>query len=443
MSPRPAAALTALGDMEDGPRLLLRLAVNQAAAARGLAAPWDPGLPRATADRLAAVIGTVIAADPASWGAEQLGSLYEAATAAQTRKDHGIWFTPRPVAEAITEMAIPVAGACACGDPACGLDPAAHDPACGLQVAVLDPACGAGIFLITAARRIAAVYAALVSGRADPPPAAVRFALPVVLQRCVFGTDLDPVAVEVARSACWLEIGGTRPVTWMDDNIVAGDTLAGALPKPLQDLLTGPTPLIILGNPPYRDKARGAAPWVEARRRPAEDPAARPSLDDFRLPGRGRTEYVLSSLSVYFWRWAIWQAFEARRAPGAVAFITPAAYQVSPAFGGMRQHMRRCADQGWIIEMSPEGHQPKVSTRIFRDVQQPLCIGVLTRDAEPHPQAAARFRCAAVTGDRHEKIAQLQALARSAAITMSADAFPPPAGDRACPGPPAEAASSA
>jgi hypothetical protein len=325
-------------------------------------------------------------------------------------------------------MAITVAGACECGNPACGLDPAAHDPACGLQATALDPACGAGIFLITAARRLAVVYAALLSGRTDPPPAAVRFALPVVLQRCVFGTDLDPVAVEIARSACWLEVGGTRPITWMDGNITAGDTLAGALPKPLQDQLAGPKPLIILGNPPYRDKARGAAPWVEARRQPGEDPAARPSLDDFRLPRRGRTEYVLSSLSVYFWRWALWQAFETRRAPAAVAFITPSAYLVSPSFAGMRKHIRKCADNGWIINLSPEGHQPKVATRIFRGVQQPLCIGVLTRDDGPDPQTTADVRYAEVTGDRDDKIKRLQALARSAAIAMSAAAFPPPDG---------------
>jgi hypothetical protein len=204
------------------------------------------------------------------------------------------------------------------------------------------------------------------------------------MEQCVFGVDLDPVAVEIARAACWLEAGGTRPLGWMDDNIIAGDTLAGVLPKPLRDRLDGPQPLVIIGNPPYRDKARGAAPWIEARRQDgAEKLLPRPSLDEFRHPGNGRREYVLSSMYVYFWRWALWQAMETRQAPGTVGLITPKAYLTSDAFAGMRAHMRRCADEGWIIDLSPEGHQAPVSTRIFRDVQAPVCICVLTQTAEP------------------------------------------------------------
>jgi hypothetical protein len=400
-----AAAAAALDGLEDGPRRLMRLAVNQAAEARGLTAPWDPGLPAGREAQAAEAIRMLAPAGPAVWGAAELGSLYETVLAAEVRKQQGIWFTPEPVAESVTRMAIP-ASRCGC-----------RNPACGLQVMALDPACGAGVFLIAAARRVAAVYAALMSGQDDPPEAAIRFALPVVMESCVFGADTDPVAVELARSACWLEIGGTRPITWLDDNIVAGDTLAGALPKPLADRLDGPQPLIVVGNPPYRDKARGAAPWIEARRRDGEL-IPRPSLDEFRCPGN--TQYVLSSLYVYFWRWALWQVFEARQAPGAAAFITPSAYLVSDAFGNMRAHMRRCADQGWIVNLSPEGHQPKVSSRIFPGVQQRLCIGVMARGAAPDPQTSAHIRYAEVSGGRDQKIARLQALASTVSPSFPA-----------------------
>ncbi len=374
------AALAELDDLEDGPRHLMRLAVGRAAEARGLAAPWDPGLPARSTERLSGIISLTAPPDPAAWGAAELGGIYQAVTAAEARKRQGIWFTPPVVAESMTRLAIP-AGRCDCSN-----------PACGLQVAVLDPACGAGIFIVAAARQIAQVYAALVSGQPDPPAEAVRFALPVVMEQCVFGVDIDPVAVEIARAACWLETGGTRPINWMDDNIITGDTLAGVLPKPLRDRLDGPQPLVIIGNPPYRDKARGAAPWIEARRQDGgEELLPRPSLDEFRLPGNGRREYVLSSLYVYFWRWALWQAMETRQAPGTVAFITPSAYLTSDAFAGMRAHMRRWADEGWIIDLSPEGHQAPVGTRIFRDVQAPVCICILTQTTDParDPQAAA------------------------------------------------------
>jgi hypothetical protein len=366
--PARGAAAAALQEIEDGPRKAVRLAACLAARARGLDDLWDPCLHGTELAAAEAAIAVLAPPDPACWGAAELGALYEAAVSKETRNRQGTWFTPGPVAEWMIREAVP-AGRCDCGN-----------PQCGLQVMVLDPACGAGIFLVAAARRVARVYAALMTGSADPPPAAVRFALPVAMEECVFGVDADPGAVDAARAACWLEAGGTRPATWMDDNIITGDTLAGDLPKPLASRLDGPQPLIIAGNPPYRDNAKGAAPWIEARRRPGET-APRPSLDEFRLPGNGRVEGKLSSLYVYFWRWALWQALETRAAPGTVALITPKSYLDGAGYAGMQAHLRRVASEGWIVDLSPEGHQAKVSTRIFPGVQQPVCIGIYTNAA--------------------------------------------------------------
>jgi hypothetical protein len=375
-SRKAAAAAAALNGLRDGPRRLMRLAVSIAAQARGLQPPWDPGLPVGREADAAAALRALAPADPRGWDASCLGGIYEAVIAADVRKQLGTWFTPPAAAEAVTRFALPDDRECSC-----------RNPARARQVMALDPACGAGIFLIAAARRIAAACAAAMSGQEDPPEAAIQLALPAVMQSCVFGIDIDPVAVELARAACWLEIGGARPIGWLDDNIVVGDTLAGALPGPLADRLGGPQPLVVVGNPPYRNKAGGAAPWIEGRRDRGEDPAARPSLDEFRGSGRPAAQYVLASLYVYFWRWALWRVFETRPAAGAVGFITPSSYLSSPAFGAVRAHMRRCADDIWIVDLSPEGHQAKVSTRIFPGVQQPLCIGVLTRGAMPRPAA--------------------------------------------------------
>lgn len=65
-------------------------------------------------------------------------------------------------------------------------------------------------------------------------------------------------------------------------------------------------------------------------------------------------------------------------------------------------------------DLSPEGHQPKASTRIFPGVQQPICIGVLARDGKPDPATPASIRYAQVNGDRARKLAGLRALATSA-----------------------------
>lgn len=45
----------------------------------------------------------------------------------------------------------------------------------------------------------------------------------------------------------------------------------------------------------------------------------------------------------------------------------------------MRDYLRRTADGIWVIDCSPEGHQPDVPTRIFQGVQQPVCIVVVSR----------------------------------------------------------------
>jgi Type ISP C-terminal specificity domain len=41
--------------------------------------------------------------------------------------------------------------------------------------------------------------------------------------------------------------------------------------------------------------------------------------------------------------------------------------------------MRRTCDDIWVIDCSPEGHQPEVNTRIFQGVQQPVCIVLASR----------------------------------------------------------------
>jgi hypothetical protein len=167
--------------------------------------------------------------------------------------------------------------------------------------------------------------------------------------------------------------------------------------------------LVVIGNPPYRERARGLGGWVEQ----GDDNSgtARP-IDAFRATGNGRYEYVLSNLSVYFWRWATWKVFDAHlSAPaGVVAFITTAAYTSGPGFAGMREYLRRTADEGWIIDLSPEGHQPEVSTRVFPGVQHQLCIGIFARYGKGNPSEPANIHHVTVSGPRAVKFDQLAAL---------------------------------
>jgi hypothetical protein len=94
---------------------------------------------------------------------------------------------------------------------------------------------------VSAARRIAGRYAALILG-AQPDESMVRLVLPEVMTECVFGLDIDPVAVTLAKSALWLETLGKEDITFMDRNVIVGNPLSGpgAMPPKLEERY--PTP---------------------------------------------------------------------------------------------------------------------------------------------------------------------------------------------------------
>jgi hypothetical protein len=172
--------------------------------------------------------------------------------------------------------------------------------------------------------------------------------------------------------------------------------------------------MVVIGNPPYLDRAhqRDPAPWIEDRRevgKPA-DIARRPSLDEFRR--HDRRDYKLAATWVFYWRWAIWKAFEAHpgHPAGVVAFITPSSYLTGAAFATMRSYLRHVADEAWIIDVSPERHQPPVPTRLFPGVQQPLCIAVLARYGRGNARVPARVHYRALAGTREEKLDALDNL---------------------------------
>ncbi|RYE40238.1 MAG: hypothetical protein EOP24_41560 [Hyphomicrobiales bacterium] len=174
---------------------------------------------------------------------------------------------------------------------------------------------------------------------------------------------------------------------------------------------------VVIGNPPYNDKAQGMGGWIENGSDSDKAKGITPyrPLDDFRAEGNGRTEYVLKNQYIYFWRWATWKVFDANTdlpggETGVVCYITTSGYLRGPGFKGIREYLRRNTSEGWIIDVSPEGMRPPVPTRIFPTVQQPLAIAIFARRPDCDPKVPATIHYTSVRGRRAEKYAGLREL---------------------------------
>lgn len=97
-----------------------------------------------------------------------------------------------------------------------------------LSLKVCDPAAGSGHFLLAAARRIGTELAKVRSGEEQPTPSEFRLAVRDVIQHCIYGVDLNPLAVDLCKVALWLE-GHSRgyPLTFLDHRIKCGNSLVG------------------------------------------------------------------------------------------------------------------------------------------------------------------------------------------------------------------------
>lgn len=95
-----------------------------------------------------------------------------------------------------------------------------------LDLKVIDPACGSGHFLLGAARRMADRVARL--RNEDAGKEETQAALRDVVSRCIHGVDRNPMAVELAKVALWIEsVSPGQPLGFLDANIRCGDALLG------------------------------------------------------------------------------------------------------------------------------------------------------------------------------------------------------------------------
>jgi hypothetical protein len=139
----------------------------------------------------------------------------------RARKATGTFYTPRSLTTHLVEQALSPLTA--------GVRP---DDILSLRV--LDPAMGSGAFLVAACRYLAGAYeAALVEqGGCHPSDFSDRDRRGfrrLVAQRCLYGVDLNPMAVQLARLSLWLcTLAPERPLSFLDHRLQTGDSLVGA-----------------------------------------------------------------------------------------------------------------------------------------------------------------------------------------------------------------------
>lgn len=167
------------------------------------------------------------------------------------RRETGTHYTPKSLTESIVEKTL---------EPIVYTGPAEGEarehwklktPAEILDLKVCDPAMGSGAFLVQVCRYLAerlveawaqeecagkaiTSYGIVIDtlGMADPlpdsPDERLIAARRLIAERCLYGVDINPLAVELAKLSIWLvTMAKGRPFGFLDHNLRSGDSLLG------------------------------------------------------------------------------------------------------------------------------------------------------------------------------------------------------------------------
>jgi hypothetical protein len=167
------------------------------------------------------------------------------------RRETGTHYTPRPLTEAIVTETL---------EPLAYIGPAEGKPRAEwklkapselLDLKICDPAMGSGAFLVQVCRwlserMVEAWQAAEAQGKAISAEGDVLLALGaneplrpdpaerlltakrLIAERCIYGVDMNPLAVELAKLSIWLiTLAKGRPFGFLDHNLRSGDSLLG------------------------------------------------------------------------------------------------------------------------------------------------------------------------------------------------------------------------
>ena len=173
--------------------------------------------------------------DSVPWTFRFVGDENGERTRGSERKLTGSYYTPPPLVSELIKSALePVLTQTVADNPENPRDAI-------LKLKVVDPACGSGHFLLAAARRMAAEIARFESGTDTSDEIVRQHALREVVRHCIHGVDRNPLAVELCRTALWIEtVEPGKPLAFLDSHIRHGDSLVGVIePEVMEDGIPG------------------------------------------------------------------------------------------------------------------------------------------------------------------------------------------------------------
>jgi hypothetical protein len=159
------------------------------------------------------------------------------------RRDTGTHYTPKALAEEVVEHTL--APLCYAPGPAEGAEQGVWQAKSAdelLKLRILDPAMGSGAFLVSACRYLSDRVVEAWLREEELPPEIARdvdrddheqlhqIARRLVADRCLYGVDRDPMAVELAKLSLWLvTLAKGRPFSFLDHALRCGDSLVGVI----------------------------------------------------------------------------------------------------------------------------------------------------------------------------------------------------------------------
>lgn len=301
------------------------------------------------------------------------------------------------------------------------------------SVVTLDPATGTGTFPLAVIDR-AAERTVAERGPAGRAQAATS------LSHNLFAFELLPGPYAVAQLRLNQRLRELQSSSALSAHVVLTDTLESPLdPQPSMPLFGDAEVLaaeqsrakrikleqrvtVVIGNPPYRRvereiEGRGSGGWVVEGKVPGRKGKSQEKslFDDILDVAKRETIFShhasLYNLYVYFWRWAIWKAFEAHGdGPGVVAFITGSSWLKGPGFVGLRQLAREVCDEAWVIDLGGDNKGANPEENVFA-IETPVAVVVLARTNGKDRKQPARIHYRRVYGTAIEKLVTMQAIA--------------------------------